>query len=94
MEVWSWEKALSSAIRDHRRRGKGLRVEYLNGHIPRIMFVNREFDPARFKEEALLSRLNHSSILLTVSKNTMTKAGRISLIGFRKSQAGLFHTLK
>ena len=40
VEVWSWEKALSAAIRDHRRRGKGLRVEYLNGHIPQIMFVN------------------------------------------------------
>ena len=94
VEVWSWEKALSAAIRDHRRRGKGLRVEYLNGHIPQIMFVNREFDPARFKEEVLLYWLNDSSILLTVSKNTMTKAGRISLIGFRKSLTGLFHTLK
>ena len=74
VEVWSWEKALSAAIRDHRRRGKGLRVEYLNGHIPRIMFVNREFDPARFKEEALLSRLNDSSILLTVSKKYNDKS--------------------
>ena len=74
VEVWSWERALSAAIRDHRSRGKGLRVEYLNGHIPRIMFVNREFDPARFKEEGLLSRLNDSSILLTVSKKHNDKS--------------------
>ena len=74
VEVWSWEKALSADIRDHKRRGKGLRVEYLNRHIHQIMFVNREFDPARFKEEELLSRLTDASILLTVSEKHLQSA--------------------
>lgn len=74
VEVWSWEKALAGDIRKHERRGRGLRVEYLNGHINQIMFVNREFDPARFTEVGLLSRLNNASILLTVSEKQSGKS--------------------
>ena len=68
VEVWSWEKALSANIREHDRRGKGLRVEQLNGHIHKIMSVNCSFDPTRFTEVELELRLKEASILLTVSE--------------------------
>ena len=68
VEVWSWEKALSANIREHDRRGQGLRVEHLNRHIHQIMSVNSSFDPSRFTEEELLSRLKEASILLTISE--------------------------
>ena len=68
VEVWSWEKALSANIREHDRRGKGLHVEQLNGHIHQIMSVNSSFDSTRFTEEGLLLRLKEASILLTVSE--------------------------
>ena len=71
VEVWSWEKALSADIRGHKRTGKGLRVLYLNHYIHQIMFVNCDFDPARFTDKGLLSRLKETSLLLTVSENNL-----------------------
>ena len=65
VEVWSWEKALSADIRHHERKGKGLCVKYLNDHM-QVVTVNRYFDPTRFTEKDLLSRLNDAAILLTV----------------------------
>ena len=68
VEVWSWEKALSADIRKHDSRGKGLRVEQLNGHIHQFMYANSSFDSTRFTEKGLLHQLKEASILLTVSE--------------------------
>ena len=69
VEVWSWERALSAGIRDHKEIGEGLRVLYLNHYMDKIMFINRDFDPARFTKEGLLPRLKETSILLTISEH-------------------------
>ena len=76
VEVWSWERALSADIREHDRRGKGLRVEELNGHIHHIMSVNSSFDPTRFTKDELLLRLQEASILLTVSEKCKQRSKR------------------
>ena len=65
VEVWSWEAALSADIRNHERKDKGLCVKYLNDHM-QVVTVNRYFDPTRFTEKELLSRLEEAAILLTV----------------------------
>ena len=76
VEVWSWKQAMSANIREHDRRGKGLRVEQLDCHIHQIMSVNSSFDPTRFTKEELLLWLKEASILLTVSEKCKQRSKR------------------